>query len=226
MIPHINYYPPAGQVIDATDGRVQWNGHQWVLGGKPFSMPSTHRLIGRPGGPLAGWYFDFQHGAWMEPSPTPGAPAQTAPQPQHPAPQSPPPAPQFHPMAPLPLQHPPQAPAPHSTESQVPAHAPERKECHVEKKPNAIEALVKHPVAPVIGGLLLLAAHLTDEPVPPQIPDGLPDNVAKQWQMIFNQNQQRFARRMAAYENLGMVLLGYAGTGAVLEALPPRHHSA
>jgi hypothetical protein len=40
--------------------------------------------------------------------------------------------------------------------------------------------------------------------------------------MIFNQNQQRFARRMELYENLGNVLLGYASTAAVLRALPPK----
>jgi hypothetical protein len=31
---------------------------------------------------------------------------------------------------------------------------------------------------------------------------------------------------MAAYENLGMVLLGYASTSAVLEALPARRAAA
>ena len=43
-----------------------------------------------------------------------------------------------------------------------------------------------------------------------------------QWQMVFNQNQQRFARRMEMYENIGRVLLGYSSTQAVLSALPPR----
>jgi hypothetical protein len=88
--------------------------------------------------------------------------------------------------------------------------------------PTVFEALIKHPVAPVVGGLLLLASHFTDEPSPPQIPADLPDAVSKQWQMIFNQNQQRYQRRMEMYETLGMVLLGYAQTTSLLEALPRR----
>jgi hypothetical protein len=88
--------------------------------------------------------------------------------------------------------------------------------------PTVFEALIKHPVAPVVGGLLLLASHFTEEPAPPQIPAELPEPVAKQWQMIFNQNQQRYQRRMEMYEALGMVLLGYAQTSSVFEALQRR----
>ena len=98
----------------------------------------------------------------------------------------------------------------------------EKKDCALERKPNALEALTKHPVAPVVGGVLLLASYFTDEPQPPTIPLDLPEPVAKQWQMIFNQNQQRFARRMEMYETLGMTLLGYASAQTLLEALPPR----
>ena len=91
------------------------------------------------------------------------------------------------------------------------------------KKPaTVIDALITHPVAPVLGGLMLLAAHLTEEPQPPTIPENLPEPLQKQWQMVFNQNQQRFARRMEMYENIGRVLLGYSSTQAVLSALPPR----
>ena len=96
------------------------------------------------------------------------------------------------------------------------------KEVTKEGKANMFEALVKHPAAPVLGGLLLLASYLTDEPAPPEIPKDLPEPQAKQWQMIFNQNQQRFQRRMEAYQNLGMVLLGYASTQTLLEVLPKR----
>ena len=93
----------------------------------------------------------------------------------------------------------------------------------MEKKPaNVFESLIKHPVAPVIGAALLLVSHFTDEPQPPTIPNELPEAVQKQWQMIFNQNQQRFERRMQMYENLGNVLLGYASTQTVLDALPAK----
>ncbi len=87
---------------------------------------------------------------------------------------------------------------------------------------NTIDALIKHPVAPLVGAALLLAAQLTDEPAPPALPQDLPEPLAKQWQMIFNQNQQRFQRRMELYENLGMVLLGYAGANTIMNALPAK----
>ncbi len=93
----------------------------------------------------------------------------------------------------------------------------------MEKKPNnVLDALVKHPVAPVIGGVLLLASNFTDEPQPPQITADIPEPLAKQWQMIYNQNQQRFQRRMALYEQIGMVLLGYSSTQAVMDMLPAK----
>lgn len=85
-----------------------------------------------------------------------------------------------------------------------------------------IESLVKHPVAPVVGGLLVAASYLTDEPQPPTIPDGLPDETAQQWMMIYNQNQQRFSRRMDMFKDLGLLLLGYASAQTVIDALPAR----
>ena len=188
-IPHYNYYPPAGSVLDQSDGRVTWNGRAWMLNGRVYGVPSTHQLVGKPGTSMAGWSYDWQKRAWMEPSAS--APVVQVTNRPRPAPQP-------------------------------PAHAPEKRECGMEKKGNVIESLVKHPVAPVLGGILVLAAHFTDEPAPPAIPEELPENVQKQWQMIFNQNQQRFQRRMEMYENLGMVLLGYASTQTILNALPPK----
>ena len=96
----------------------------------------------------------------------------------------------------------------------------------MEKKPQTVlEDLVKHPVAPVVGGVLLLASYVTDEPVPPEIPSDLPEPVAKQWQMVFNQNQQRFERRMSLYRDLAMVLLGYAGTQSIVDVIGPQRLS-
>ena len=199
-IPHYNYYPPAGQVVDATDGKVQWNGRAWLLNGRVYGVPSSHKLQGRPGGPMAGWYYDWSKKAWMEPSPPAGG-VTPMPRPQPTRPQ-----PQPQPTTQLPV---------HST--------PEKRETCMEKKPNnVLDALVKHPVAPVLGGVLLLATQFTDEPSPPTIPEDLPEPMAKQWMMIYNQNQQRFQRRMELYQNLGMVLLGYAEAKAVLDALPPK----
>jgi hypothetical protein len=90
----------------------------------------------------------------------------------------------------------------------------------VEKKMSPIESLAKHPVAPVVGGLLVAASYLTDEPQPPMIPEGLPDATAQQWMMIYNQNQQRFSRRMDMFKELGLVLLGFASARTVMDALP------
>jgi len=92
----------------------------------------------------------------------------------------------------------------------------------VAKKPNALDALVKHPVAPVVGGILVLASYFTDEPKPPEIPHDLPEPTAKQWQMIYQQNLQRYERRMELLQTIGLSLLGYASTQAVLDALPPK----
>jgi hypothetical protein len=92
----------------------------------------------------------------------------------------------------------------------------------VEYKKTPFELLLKHPVAPVVGGVLVAASYLTDEPQPPAIPDGLPEATATQWMMIYNQNQQRYQRRMGLYKDLGMVLLGYASAQTVIEALPKR----
>jgi hypothetical protein len=92
----------------------------------------------------------------------------------------------------------------------------------VDEKKTPIELLLKHPVAPVVGAVLVGAAYLTTEPQPPPIPEGMPDATAKQWMMIYNQNQQRFARRMSLFKDLGMVLLGYASAQTIMGALPKR----
>lgn len=209
-IPHHNFYPPAGDTIDATDPRVQWNGTAWMLNGRVYGVPSSHRLIGRPGSALEGWYYDWGQQAWMQPSPvyppnggsSPHMMTATHPAAQHPSPV-------HHEQTHVHVHH---QPHPHAIEK-----------CDAEKKPSSVlETLVKHPVAPVLGGVLLLAAHFTDEPQPPTIPIDLPEPVAKQWQMIFNQNQQRFQRRMEMYENLGMVLLGYTEARAIFDLLPKK----
>lgn len=60
-IPHYNYYPPAGSVLDQSDGRVTWNGRAWMLNGRVYGVPSTHRLVGKPGTSMAGWSYDVRH---------------------------------------------------------------------------------------------------------------------------------------------------------------------
>jgi hypothetical protein len=193
-VPHYNYYPPTGQVIDASDGRVQWNGRAWMLNGRVYGVPSSHQLIGKPGGALSGWTYDWQKHAWMEPS-----------------------APMFPPSGGVS----PTRPAP-PVRPQTPVVVPVKEIAVEKKKMSPLESLVKHPVAPLVGGVLVAAAYLTDEPTPPTLPDGLPEPMAKQWQMIYAQNQQRFVRRMELYKDLGMVLLGYASAQTILDALPAK----
>ena len=137
MVAHKNYYPPAGEVVDATNPRVQWNGHDWMLNGKKYKMTSSQHLTGRPGGSLSGWYYDWHDKAWMEPS----APAGAAPR---------------APVAPVLARSQPR-PA-----QQTPAHAPEKERKHMENGKTILEDLIKHPVAPVVGGLLLVASYITD----------------------------------------------------------------
>jgi hypothetical protein len=210
MVAHKNFYPPAGEVVDTTNPRVQWNGHDWMLNGKKYKVPSSHHLNGRPGGSLAGWYYDWHDKAWMEPS----APAGMTPP-------RPPAAPARPPQQPRPPQPPPQV-QPQSA-PQPPARQPEKEEWkHMEKSKTILEDLIKHPVAPVVGGLLLVASYITDEPTPPTIPATLPEEVQKQWQMVFNQNQQRFERRMTMYRDLANLFLGYTGARSVVDVIGAR----
>ncbi len=190
MVPHYNFYPPAGQVIDASDGRVTWDGKAWKLNGRVYGVPSTHRLVGRAGTSMSGWYYDWSKRAWMEPS---------APKPPVPRPSSPP------------VVRQPSAPTVAPVATVVALES---------KKLNPIESLMKHPIAPVLGGVLVAASYLTDEPTPPSIPDGMPEATAKQWMMVYNQNQQRFQRRMDLYKDVGMVLLGYASAQTIMDAFP------
>ena len=204
--PHTNFYPPAGAVIDQSDSRVTWNGRAWMLNGKVYGVPSSHRLVGRPGGPLNGWYYDWGRRAWMEPdhgpSPAGGGIRRPGVSPTRPQP-TPQPQPQPQPAAVV----------------------PQKKECSMEnekKEHNVLEYLMKHPIAPLLGGVMLLGSQFVEEPAPPQLTDDLPEQTAKQWQMVYAQNLQRFQRRMTLWENVGKLLLGYADTNAVLAALPKK----
>jgi hypothetical protein len=221
MTVHPNFNPPAGQVVDLSDPRLHWNGRAWTLRGKVVNVPVGHRLVGKSNGPYRSWSYDWQRRAWVDLS-GPPPPAPPRPQPAPPRPQAPPPRPQPAPVRPQPA---PARPAPQPQPQLKPAPKLVKEEVIVmeSKKPhNVLEDLMKHPVAPVLGGLLMLAGYVTDEPAPPTIPDGLPEATAKQWQMIYAQNMQRFQRRMDIYRDLGMVLLGYAGSRSIVDVLDSR----
>ena len=215
--PHYNYYPPSGSVQDTNEPKAYLNGKTWMLNNKQYAVPSGHHLIGRSGTQMDGWIYDWGKRAWMEPdrggrAPSGGItrqPPRPAPQPAHPAPQ-PRPAPQPQPQP----AHP--APQPEKEKS-VDKCASKDKEHN-----NVLEYLMKHPIAPLAGAVVLLGSMMADEPVPPQIPNDLPEPIQKQWLMVYNQNQQRFQRRMQIWDTVGKALLGYSDTNAILSALPAR----
>ena len=205
--PHYNYYPPSGAVLDQNEPKAYWNGRAWMLNNKVYGVPSGHRLVGRAGGQMDGWYYDWSKRAWMEPD-RGGNAITPRPQPTRPAPQPTRPAPQPQPTRP--------APQPEKEKS-VDKCASKDKE-----HGNVLEYLMKHPIAPLAGAVVLLGSMMADEPVPPQIPNELPEPIQKQWLMIYNQNQQRFQRRMQIWDTVGKALLGYSDTNAILAALPAR----
>jgi hypothetical protein len=228
-IAHYNYYPPANSVFDADNVQAKWDGRAWRVNGAVYTVPNGHRLAGLPG-PLYGWTYDWQKRAWMEPgnapAPTPSAPAKPAPGPftmgpvgPHPvAPRPGTPAPQ-----PAPAPQPP-APAPQpQPQPEAPACEPEKEQIRMTNPQTFLEDLVKHPFAPLIGAGLLVVSYIQDEPTPPAISPELPEPLQKQVTMLFNQNQQKFARRMDLYRDLGMILLGYAGSRSIVDVIGQKH---
>ncbi|HEY2747321.1 MAG TPA: hypothetical protein VGL86_22015 [Polyangia bacterium] len=202
--PHFNYYPPSGSVQDTNEPKAFWNGKEWRLNNKKYNVPSGHHLTGRSGTQMDGWIYDWGKRAWMEPDRGRSSPTAMTPRPQ-PARPAPTPQPQ------------PAKPAQPEKEKSVDKCASKDKE-HT----NVLEYLMKHPIAPLAGAVVLLGSMMADEPVPPSIPDGLPEPIQKQWLMIYNQNQQRFQRRMQIWDTVGKALLGYSDTNAILAALPAR----
>jgi hypothetical protein len=190
-------------VLDQNETRAYWNGRQWMLNNKVYGVPSGHRLVGRAGGPLDAWYYDWSKRAWMEPDRGGGGAIAPRQQPTRPAPQ---PQPQ------------PAKPAPQPEKEKSVDKCPP----NVKDKNNVLEYLIKHPVAPLAGAFVLLGSMMADEPQPPQIPEDLPEPIQKQWMMIYNQNQQRFERRMQIWNTVGWALLGYSDSNALLAALPAR----
>ena len=204
MIEHKDYFPPPKAVIDASDKHVHWDGRFWVRKGKPFSPPSSHRLIGSPKGPLRGWYYDWNQHAWMEP----GDGADMTPSPSVPS---------------APMTAPPASP------SAAMVHAPandNRREmtamCAGNKPLSPLEAVLKHPVAPVVGGLLVLLPQFIDPPARPTYAPGLPPETIADAQATFDENRDRFAQRMQLYRDIGMVLLGYSSVQTLQTLVQPQ----
>lgn len=196
---HTGYYPPANSVEVMNDHSWRWDGRRWLHNGK-VDYPANKPLRGVPGGPLNGWTYDWSQKAWMEPiggpvrGPSPGAPIIHLPPRPAPAPTPPAPAPQLHKEE-------------HMHQCQ-----------HHHHKPTLYEGIKDHPWVPVIGLLLMIGSDFMQQPQPPVIPDGLPDNIGKQWQMIYSQNLQMYQTRRAQLDKYGGILLALGlGNAAVAE---------
>lgn len=202
--PHKNFRPPAGSVIDVNDARLSWDGSNWKLNGKKHTVPSSHHLIGKPGGPLTGWTYDWKQKAWIQPDVVTTRPSPTS-RPSLPSrpPVAPRPAAPIVPVAPQPVTQ--------TKETSMTYVKPE----------TAFQALLQHPIAPLVGGGLIAIAKFTEGPVPPPISEQLTDAERTDTMMRFQQNQLRFTQRMDLYATIGMALLGHAEAQAVFTAFAP-----
>lgn len=197
---HKNYYPPAGTVEVANDHAWRWDGARWIHNGR-VDVPRNRPLRGVAGGPLAGWFYDWHQFAWMEPVHAPALP-----------PAQPHPIVRPQPPAPPPVVH-------HEEHHHhLPKHGDDHR-CHLSDKPNIYDGIKDHWVVPLLGAALMVGADFMTQPIPPEIPDGLPEAVQKQWMMIYGQNLNSYSTRKAALEKYGNLLLALGlGNAATSEA--------
>ena len=93
--------------------------------------------------------------------------------------------------------------------------------CAGNKPMTPVEAVLKHPVAPVVGGLLVLLPQFMDPPAKPTFSAGLAPETIADAQATFDENRDRFAQRMQLYRDIGMVLLGYSSVQSLQTLLQP-----
>ena len=94
-------------------------------------------------------------------------------------------------------------------------------QCAGSKPVTSLEAVLKHPVAPVVGGLLVLLPQFIDPPARPTYAPGLPPETIADAQATFDENRDRFAQRMQLYRDIGMVLLGYSSVQTLQTLVQP-----
>jgi len=80
-----------------------------------------------------------------------------------------------------------------------------------------LESLMKHPLAPLVGGVMWAIAQFTEEPAPRLVPSELPEAVRAEWQAVIAKNQVRFQRRMAFFEKVGEVLMGFSSVTSIID---------
>jgi hypothetical protein len=197
--PHKNYYPPAGSVEVAGDPSWSWDGRRWMHQGR-VAVPTGRSLVGRRGGQLDGWHYDWRQYAWIEPTPAhhyPPAGSSVVHQPAH---------------APIIQIH--QQPA-----HPAPQHHTEVHHVHREHQPESFASeLKKHPWWPLVGGIVYLLPEFISEPQPPPVSAEMPHYIQTQLQFQYAQELARYQKRMKVIEKVGALVMGGSVAGLVTKA--------
>ena len=83
------------------------------------------------------------------------------------------------------------------------------------REPDVIEQLKRSPYLPLVGLGLSLASDFLKPPLPPQIPEGLPEATRAQWQMTYAQNVALYQERKSILDKYAQLVLGLTGMQAV-----------
>ncbi len=81
-----------------------------------------------------------------------------------------------------------------------------------------IDELKKSPWWPLLGAVVYFAPEFISEPDPPTITPEMPQWVQTQTSLVYEQNMNRFNRRMRVIDKLGTLILGGSVAGAVVHA--------
>jgi|GEM_PF-2552028 len=169
------YLPPAGTVEVAGDSSWTWNGREWFQRGQR-AIPSGRQLQGKAGSRLAGWYYDWQRGGWIDPSAASSSQMQ-----------------QITPLQQQQLQL--------ITRKEDPMIS----RCAPAPEASVTNDLPKHPWLPLLALGAQVLPELLTPPQPPTMPQDLPPSVAAAWQLIFAANQQAYERRKALLDKVANV---------------------
>ena len=186
--PHYNYRPAAGDVVDQNEPTAYWNGKKWQKNKKNYGVPSGHRLVGRAGGPLNGWYYDWSQRAWMEPDKTaPSAPATLMPRP----------------IVVRPTAQP--QPRKESTMSK----------CDHSRKVSLADQImeVAKVVSYIAGPVVIAVGQSIKPPAAPPVTATQPQWLIDQNQNTFQANNASYESRKGAWQNWGQALLTFGSSG-------------
>jgi hypothetical protein len=200
-----NFYPPAGSVEVVGDPNWNWDGRtfqhrvydqrsrRWM---QRVESPTGRQLRGKPGTSMASWYYDWNRAAWINPAQGGWDPQRRRPQPQP------------RPQPPVVVIDGRQKITPKTEETDM--------SCNKSQPHNIWEGILKHPLLPVAGVGLLVVSRFLKRPEPPAIPDGLPDNLAKWWQMNYSQNLAIWEDKRDFFNQAGQALLTIGTSNAAI----------